>query len=54
MARMQIDALILSACRTPIGSFGGQFKDVRAASWARRRFARRCTARTSPPATSAT
>ena len=23
-----IDALILSACRTPIGSFGGQFKDV--------------------------
>src|SRR3954470_5609581 len=31
MARMQIDALILSACRTPIGSFGGQFKDVPAA-----------------------
>ena len=31
MARMQIDALILSACRTPIGSFGGQFKDVSAA-----------------------
>jgi len=25
-----IDALILSACRTPIGSFGGQFKDVSA------------------------
>jgi acetyl-CoA C-acetyltransferase len=31
MARTQIDALILSACRTPIGSFGGQFKDVSAA-----------------------
>ena len=31
MARMQIDALILSACRTPIGSFGGQFRDVSAA-----------------------
>src|SRR4051812_16844135 len=31
MPRMQIDALILSACRTPIGSFGGQFKDVPAA-----------------------
>src|SRR3954454_18842844 len=31
MARMQIDAIILSACRTPIGSFGGQFKDVPAA-----------------------
>ena len=27
----QIDALILSACRTPIGAFGGQFKDVSAA-----------------------
>ena len=27
-----IDALILSACRTPIGSFGGQFKDVSAAA----------------------
>lgn len=27
----QIAALILSACRTPIGSFGGQFKDVSAA-----------------------
>ncbi len=26
-----IDTLILSACRTPIGSFGGQFKDVSAA-----------------------
>jgi acetyl-CoA C-acetyltransferase len=31
MARTPIDALILSACRTPIGSFGGQFKDVSAA-----------------------
>jgi acetyl-CoA C-acetyltransferase len=30
--RTQIDALILSACRTPIGSFGGQFKDVSAAA----------------------
>jgi acetyl-CoA C-acetyltransferase len=30
MARTQIDPLILSACRTPIGSFGGQFKDVSA------------------------
>jgi acetyl-CoA C-acetyltransferase len=29
--RPQIDTLILSACRTPIGSFGGQFKDVSAA-----------------------
>ena len=27
---MALDALILSACRTPIGSFGGQFKDVSA------------------------
>jgi acetyl-CoA C-acetyltransferase len=26
----QLDALILSACRTPIGSFGGQFKDLSA------------------------
>jgi acetyl-CoA C-acetyltransferase len=26
----QLDALILSACRTPIGSFGGQFKDFSA------------------------
>jgi acetyl-CoA C-acetyltransferase len=26
-----VDALILSACRTPIGSFGGQFKDLTAA-----------------------
>jgi acetyl-CoA C-acetyltransferase len=26
----QFDALILSACRTPIGSFGGQFKDLSA------------------------
>jgi acetyl-CoA C-acetyltransferase len=33
MSRRQprIDAVILSACRTPIGSFGGQFKDVPAA-----------------------
>jgi len=31
MARTHIDALILSACRTPIGSFGGQFRDVPAA-----------------------
>jgi len=31
MPRTQIDALILSACRTPIGSFGGQFRDVSAA-----------------------
>ena len=26
----RFDALILSACRTPIGSFGGQFKDLSA------------------------
>jgi acetyl-CoA C-acetyltransferase len=26
----RLDALILSACRTPIGSFGGQFKDLSA------------------------
>ena len=25
-----LDALIVSACRTPIGSFGGQFKDLSA------------------------
>jgi acetyl-CoA C-acetyltransferase len=30
----QFDALILSACRTPIGSFGGQFKDVSASDLA--------------------
>ena len=28
--RRQLDALIVSACRTPIGSFGGQFKDLSA------------------------
>jgi acetyl-CoA C-acetyltransferase len=27
---IKIDAVILSACRTPIGSFGGQFKDISA------------------------
>jgi acetyl-CoA C-acetyltransferase len=34
MSRRQpkIDAVVLSACRTPIGSFGGQFKDVSAAN----------------------
>jgi acetyl-CoA C-acetyltransferase len=30
-SRSRIDAVILSACRTPIGSFGGQFKDIPAA-----------------------
>src|SRR5712671_1010452 len=27
---IKIDAVILSACRTPIGSFGGQFKEISA------------------------
>ena len=42
--------MILSACRTPIGSFGGALKDLSAADLARSLFARRWLAREPPPA----
>ena len=31
---MSREVVLVGACRTPIGTFGGQLKDVKAVDWA--------------------